>query len=121
MITTISILIIIVALGTVIVAFNSHDTVKIVNTYVFYVENENIVKVGFSDNVERRKKELERKYNIDIVILKIYPINIEKLLHNLLKTDYLENGIITNDWLGLEFKYGTEWFKFSDKIKKMIK
>ena len=103
-------------------SFKDFKEPRIVYTYIFYVGAENIVKIGFSNNVERRKKQLENRYNIYIDIIKIYPINIEKDLHLLLKSEYLdENNIITNDWLGSDFKYGTEWFTFSEQIKKLVK
>jgi len=79
-------------------------------TYFFLYEPANIVKIGFSKDVERRKKQIETQYNIKLTTLKILDYNAEKQMRILFR----------DEWLGNDFKYGIEWHNFSERIKIFI-
>ena len=103
---------------------------KVIHTYFMehkISENKSIVKIGFSKHPFTRINEIKNKIflktgeDIELKILLILPCNIEKSLHSIFKEDYKnQKGIIVNDWLGNHFKFGTEWFVYSKRIKKFI-
>ncbi len=93
---------------------------KRTSTYFFFCRNENIIKIGFSNNVNKRKKQIEGTYKIELETLGVIPCNLEKSLHFVFKGAYFADNIIKTDWCGENFKYGTEWFTYSNKIKLFI-
>ena len=80
------------------------------NTYFLLDISDNTVKIGKSKNVKRRMKQIENQLHIQLQLIFLIPFDLEKNLHYIFK----------NEWLGKDYKKGTEWFQFSNNIKIFI-
>jgi len=86
---------------------------KPVFTYFFLYkidDKSSIVKIGRSETPKIRKRQIERRFNIELETICVLPFLYEKELHILLD----------REWLGNDFKMGQEWFLYSNKIMKII-
>ena len=81
--------------------------------YFCYSKTKNIVKVGVTENLERRLSEIRRAFHVDdakfIAIDWFAGNDAEKYMHNLL-----------NQHLYKEEGYGREWFVYNESVKELI-
>jgi hypothetical protein len=91
---------------------NNRNKVNNSNTCVYLIQDikTNLIKIGSSNNPERRLVELKNQYENDNLILLAYAENVEQKLETKLHNDYKNQNRIN------------EWFDLSDEeIQEIIK